>query len=70
LLALGGAANVRALQAVAGTRLRVTLADVSRFDAGGARQAGVQAVMQVAPDVMHLIVGTRAAALADELLEA
>jgi PTS system glucose-specific IIC component len=65
--ALGGSSNVRALKAVAGTRIRVELDDPARFDAAGARMAGVQAVMQVAPDVMHLIVGAGASKLASEL---
>jgi glucose PTS system EIICB or EIICBA component len=69
LRALGGAGNVRTLRAVAGTRLRVELADATRFDAEGARQAGVQAVMTLAPGVMHLIVGARAPALASELVK-
>jgi PTS system glucose-specific IIC component len=67
LHALGGADNVRSLSAVAGTRLRVEVVDAGRFDADVARQAGVAAVMQVAPRVMHLIVGARAAELAKEL---
>jgi PTS system glucose-specific IIC component len=65
--ALGGADNLRSLRAVGGTRLRVELADPTRFDADGARQAGVQAVMQAAPGVLHLIVGAQASALADEM---
>jgi PTS system glucose-specific IIC component len=64
LHALGGADNVRTLRAVAGTRLRVELADAARFDADAARQAGVLAVMQAAPGVLHLIVGANSPALA------
>ena len=67
LRVLGGADNVRTLQAVAGTRLRVELADETRFDADGAQQAGVQAVMRVAPRVLHLVVGARASELASAL---
>jgi PTS system glucose-specific IIC component len=67
LTALGGAGNVRAVRAVAGTRLRVVLVDAARFDAERARQAGVRAVMPVAPGVMHLIVGPRAPEMAREL---
>jgi PTS system glucose-specific IIC component len=67
LRALGGAGNVRSARAVAGTRLRVVLVDAARFDAEGARQAGVRAVMPVAPGVMHLIVGPRAPEMARDL---
>lgn len=67
LRALGGAGNLRSLRAVAGTRLRVELADAARFDSGSARQAGVRAVMQAAPGVLHLIVGPAASALADAM---
>jgi len=64
LAALGERANVRELQAVAHTRLRVTLADPSRFDEVAAKLAGVVAVMKAAPGVLHLIVGEQAGRLA------
>lgn len=60
LAALGGRGNLRKLDAVAFTRLRVELANGGRFDEAGARLAGVVAVMRVAPDVLHLIVGDKA----------
>ncbi len=62
--ALGGRANLRSLEAVAGTRLRVELADGQRFDEGAARTAGVAGVMRIAPGVLHLIVGDKAAQFA------
>jgi PTS system glucose-specific IIC component len=64
LQALGAAANVRELEAVAHTRLRVRLADPARFDAAAAKLAGVVAVMQAGPGVLHLIVGEQAGQLA------
>ncbi len=67
LRALGGATNVRAIEPVATTRLRVTLIDPDRFDAVAAQQAGVLAVMRIAPGVLHLIVGARAEQLARAL---
>jgi PTS system glucose-specific IIC component len=67
LRALGGRANLRSLDAVALTRLRVELADQARFDEPAARQAGVLAVMRPAPGVLHLIVGERADQLARAL---
>jgi glucose PTS system EIICB or EIICBA component len=64
LLALGGRVNLRSLDAVALTRLRVELHDSNRFDEAAAKRAGVLAVMQAAPGVLHLIVGERADQLA------
>jgi PTS system glucose-specific IIC component len=60
LAALGGRANVRSLDAVALTRLRVELADGARFDVVAARLAGVVGILDVGPTVKHLIVGDRA----------
>jgi PTS system glucose-specific IIC component len=70
LAALGGRANLRRLEAVAFTRLRVELADARRFDEAAARIAGVKAVMTVAPGVLHLIVGDKAAQFAAALAAA
>jgi PTS system glucose-specific IIC component len=64
LAALGERANVRELQAVAHTRLRIRLADPGRFDEAAAKRAGVEAVMKAAPGVLHLIVGEQAGQLA------
>ena len=67
LRALGGRGNVRSLDAVALTRLRVQLADQAGFDEPAAKRAGVLAVMQAAPGVLHLIVGERVDQLAEAL---
>jgi PTS system glucose-specific IIC component len=64
LTALGERANVRELQAIAHTRVRVRLADPGRFDEAAAKRAGVVAVMKAAPGVLHLIVGDEAGQLA------
>jgi len=64
LAALGERANVRELEALAHTRLRVSLADPTRFDEAAAKRAGVAAVMRAAPGVLHLIVGEQAGPLA------
>jgi PTS system glucose-specific IIC component len=64
LAALGERANVRELEAVAHTRLRIRLADPGRFDEAAAKRAGVEAVMKAAPGVLHLIVGEQAGQLA------
>jgi PTS system glucose-specific IIC component len=55
--ALGGSNNIRRLEAVAGTRLRIDLADAAKFDATAARQAGVLALARLAEGSYHLIVG-------------
>ena len=62
--ALGERANVRELEALAHTRLRVSLVDPTRFDEAAAKRAGVAAVMRAAPGVLHLIVGEQAGRLA------
>lgn len=67
LASLGGRANVRKLEAVAFTRLRVELADGAKFNAAAAQLAGVVAVMTVAPDVLHLIIGDKAEQFASAL---
>ncbi len=67
LAALGGRVNVRRLEAVALTRLRVELRDGQRFDESAARTAGVLGVMHVAPGILHLIVGDQAAQFAREI---
>ncbi|MEL4178850.1 PTS glucose transporter subunit IIBC [Roseateles sp. PN1] len=64
LAALGGKANLRSLQAVAFTRLRVQLLDAAQFDEAAASKAGANAVMRVSADTLHLIVGSDAAQFA------
>ena len=61
---LGGPSNVRGVEAVALSRLRVELADAARFDEKAARAAGVLGVMRISPTVLHLVVGDRAPAFA------
>jgi PTS system glucose-specific IIC component len=60
LAALGGKANLRSLEAVAYTRLRVHLTDAAKFDEAAALKAGATAVMRVTADTLHLIVGSDA----------
>jgi PTS system glucose-specific IIC component len=67
LAALGGRVNLRRLEPVAMTRLRVELADQALLDEAAARKAGVLGVMKVSPGVLHLIVGDRADQLAAAL---
>lgn len=67
LSALGGKDNVRKLEPLALTRVRVELADASKFDEAAARVAGVQAVMRTDGGALHLIVGAQAPMLVDAL---
>jgi PTS system glucose-specific IIC component len=69
LRALGGRDNVKVLDAVALTRLRVELTEQARFDEAAAKVAGVMAVMQAAPGVLHLIIGEHADRLAAAVKE-
>ena len=62
--ALGGADNVRVVEAVAITRLRVELRDVARLDEGALTRAGAQGVMRLPDGVAHVIVGEDAAGIA------
>ena len=70
LRALGGAANLQDVSAVAATRVRVHLSDSGTFDAAGARACGVRAVMPLEGGVFHLIVGPDAAEFAAALAAA
>jgi PTS system glucose-specific IIC component len=65
--ALGGAANIKTLEAIAETRWRVELNDGQRLDAEALKRAGVAAVMPIGANLFHLIVGFDAADLADAL---
>jgi PTS system glucose-specific IIC component len=67
LLALGGIGNLRKIEAVAFTRLRVEFVDAAKFNEEGAKMAGAAAVMQISPDVLHLIVGDMAGQFAQAM---
>ena len=64
--ALGGAANVLAVRG-ASSRLRLELRDGEAIDEPALRRLGVRALARPAPQVLHLIWGPAADALADEL---
>ena len=63
LAALGGRANVRTVEAVAG-RLRVSVGDTGRIDAGAVRELGVRGLALPAPGVAHVLTGPGAPAAA------
>ena len=62
--ALGGAGNIRKLEALAATRLRVALSDASRLDSVALKAAGVPATQSFTNGELDLIVGLDAENLA------
>jgi PTS system glucose-specific IIC component len=60
LTALGGKANVVASETVAGSRVRVELADVRKFDQAAAKLAGVKAIATLGHGSYQLVVGDAA----------
>ncbi len=65
--ALGGRGNIIEIDSAAITRLRVKLKNASSVDESALRTVGVNGVMRVSHDVLHLIVGDEADALAGAL---
>jgi glucose PTS system EIICB or EIICBA component len=65
--ALGGAANIVKLEALAATRLRVMLSDASRIDGDALKSAGVPAMQTLANGEVDVIVGLDAPALASAM---
>jgi PTS system glucose-specific IIC component len=57
LAALGGAANVRSIEAVALTRVRVLVGDEGRVDETALRAAGAHGVMKAGAGTFHILVG-------------
>jgi PTS system glucose-specific IIC component len=65
--ALGGRGNIIEIDSAAITRLRVKLKNASTVDESALRSAGVNGVMRVSHDVLHLIVGDEAESLASAI---
>jgi PTS system glucose-specific IIC component len=55
--ALGGAGNIRQVDAAARTRLRVLVVDDARVDQPALREAGAHGVLVADPGVVHVLVG-------------
>ncbi len=55
--ALGGTSNVRNVEAVAATRIRVSVVDDRKIDEAALRAAGAHGVMVPDPGVVHVLVG-------------
>ncbi|MCH4562635.1 N-acetylglucosamine-specific PTS transporter subunit IIBC [Halomonas sp. EGI 63088] len=64
LHALGGEANVREVAAVAATRLRLALRDAAALDEAALARLGAQGVQRLEGDVVHVLLGRHAAAVA------
>jgi PTS system N-acetylglucosamine-specific IIC component len=60
LAGLGGESNLRAVDAVATTRLRVELVDATRLDEPILQQLGAQGIMRVSSTLVHVVVGPHA----------
>ncbi|MFZ0790829.1 MAG: PTS transporter subunit EIIC [Chromatiaceae bacterium] len=67
LAGLGGAANVQVAEACAETRVRVTLADGAGLDEVALEAAGVQGILRLPDNVLHLLVGLNADQYAAEM---
>jgi PTS system glucose-specific IIC component len=65
--ALGGANNIRAVDPVALTRLRVEVTDAAAVDEAALQAAGVQGLMRLQDDVLHLVIGLNAEQYAGEM---
>jgi len=69
LAALGGINNIRAIDPVALTRLRIEVTDADLIDETTLQSAGVKAIMRVQPQVLHVIVGLNCSQYAHEMNE-
>jgi glucose PTS system EIICB or EIICBA component len=67
--ALGGATNMRAVSAVALTRVRVEVGSARALDLAALAAAGADGVWEASPGVIHLVMGDEAAALAAAIVE-
>jgi glucose PTS system EIICB or EIICBA component len=65
--ALGGLHNLQQVDAVAITRLRVVVTSADAIDEDALHALGVQGLMRLGPDLVHVIVGPDATAVADAL---
>ncbi len=67
LAGLGGAANVQQAEACAETRMRVTVADDAMLDERALEAAGVQGILRLPDNVLHLLLGLNADQYAAEM---
>ncbi len=64
---LGGVGNIRKVDAVAETRLRVVVADDRQVNDAALQTTGVHAIMHLPNQILHLIVGHNADQYAAEM---
>jgi PTS system N-acetylglucosamine-specific IIC component len=69
LAGLGGPGNLRAIEAIAATRLRTELVDTGRIDEDALKQLGAVGVMKFSTTLAHIILKTEASDLATVLQE-
>jgi PTS system glucose-specific IIC component len=67
IVALGGRRNIRKVDAVALTRLRIEVIDSNAVNEAALRDAGVQDILRIPGGKLHLIVGLGADQYADEM---
>jgi PTS system glucose-specific IIC component len=67
LAGLGGGANLRKVESIAHTRVRVELADAKGLDRSALSACGVVGLVEVSATTLHLIIGEQANSLALEL---
>ncbi|MEO1147315.1 MAG: glucose-specific PTS transporter subunit IIBC [Cyanobacteria bacterium J06638_22] len=67
IAALGGANNIRIVDPVALTRLRVEITDAGAVNDDALKAAGIEAMMRVQEQVLHLVVGLNAEQYANEI---
>jgi glucose PTS system EIICB or EIICBA component len=65
--ALGGASNIQQIEAVAETRLRVVVSDDQQVDESVLQKAGVNGIMRLPNQIVHLLVGLNADQYAAEM---
>lgn len=69
IAALGGPSNIRRVDPVALTRLRLEVGDENRIDETALRDIGVEGIMHLAENRLHLLVGLNADQYAAEMKE-
>jgi len=67
LAGLGGTANVKLAESCAETRVRVAVADGAKLDEAALAAAGVQGVLRLPDNILHLLVGLNADQYAAEM---
>ena len=67
IMALGGAGNIERVDDCAQTRLRVVVHDDARVDEAALRAAGIEAVIKLAGNKLHLLAGLNADQYAAEM---